>query len=440
MQKSNSFFSSFNTEGESIWGLRDEDLPPVKRFVLRLKKICFIAWRDPFNQQILNHASALSYKFILSLIPMLAMIFSIAKGFGIQDKIEPLLLEKTLGGEIASDLIPKIIQYVNNTNVAALGSIGLVFILYTAISMLSQIESSFNQIWTVTQPRTLVRKISDYLAILTISPLLLAVTIGLPTTLQSHIITQKLLEIGLLAGAMKLFLFSLPWLTSILSITLLYIVIPNTRVHFLSALIAGIFSGCCWQFSQIFFIKFQVGVAKYNAIYGTFASVPIFMIWLYVSWVIVLFGGVVNYACQNHKKFHPMKFKEQVPFASLEKIALAALIAIFKNFDKEQGGLTCEEISDRLGINRSLVKKAVSRLLEIGAILSVDKEKNECYVPAKPSDKVKLTDYFQDIKGKEKNPVQFKDPQINNAVCNILSTHEKSLHEGFKDRGINSVL
>ena len=225
-------FLQINPETGSIWSLRETGLPPVKRLMLRLTKICLIAVRAPFNKQLVSHASALSFTFLLSLIPLLAMVFSIAKGFGIQDKIEPLLLEKAVGGEIASDLAPKIIEYVNNTNVAALGSIGLLFIAYTAISMLGQIENSFNQIWGIKNPRTFIRKSSDYLAILIIGPLLFAVTMGFSTTMRSHAFTQKLLEIGLFAGAMKLFILSLPWITSILILTLLYVIIPNTTVRF----------------------------------------------------------------------------------------------------------------------------------------------------------------------------------------------------------------
>ncbi len=420
----------------SIWILRENELPPGKRLLLRLTKICLIAARSPFNKQLPNYASALSFTFLLSLIPMLAMIFSIAKGFGIQDKIEPFLLGKAMGGEIAAGLIPKIVEYVNNTNVAALGSIGLFFIAYTAISMLGQIENSFNKIWSIQKPRTLIRKASDYLSLLIIGPILFAVTIGFSTSLSSHTFTQKLMEIGLFAGAMKLFLLSLPWISSILILTLLYIIIPNTTVHILPALAAGAVTGFCWQITQIIFIKFQIGVAKYNAIYGTFATVPIFMIWLQTTWILVLFGGVLNFACQNAGKFHPLEFEKNVNFASKEKISLAVLLDICRTFDRGEGGSEPVRISDHLGISESFVRNAIARLLEIEKILPVGDGSGELYVPAQPTSDLRIADFFQDIKGEQAEQIVFHDEEINTSINKILQVRRQALTQNFENKGM----
>ncbi|MBU4262592.1 MAG: YihY/virulence factor BrkB family protein [Proteobacteria bacterium] len=433
-------FLQINPGNGSIWSLRETELPLIKRLMLRMAKVCIIAARAPFNKQLLNHASALSFTFLLSLIPLLAMIFSIAKGFGIQDKIEPLLLEKAVGGEIASDLAPKIVEYVNNTNVAALGSIGLLFIAYTAISMLGQIEASFNTIWSIKKPRTFIRKASDYLSILIIGPLLLAVTLGLSTTLSSHAFTQKLLEIGLFAGAMKLFFLSIPWISSILILTLLFVIIPNTTVRVFPALLAGTITGCLWQLTQIIFIKFQIGVAKYNAIYGTFASVPIFMIWLQTTWILVLFGGVLNFACQNAGKFHPLEFEKDINFASNEKISLAVLLTICLTFDRGNGPSAPATISNRLGLSESFVRSALARLLEIGKILPVSSEENDLFVPAKPTAELKITHFFKDIQGKQADNVMFEDEEINGAIDKILELRQQAMETNFENKGMSPLV
>jgi len=430
-------FWQTNPEHGSIWSQRETGLPAGKRLRRRLTKVCLIAVRSPFNRQLVNHACSLSFTFLLSLIPMLAMVFSIAKGFGIQDKIEPLLLEKAVGGEIASGLLPRIVEYVNNTNVTALGSIGLFFIAYTAISMLGKIEDSFNQIWSIKKPRTFIRKASDYLAILLIAPLLLAVTLGLSTTVNSHAFTQKLLEIGLFAGAMKLFFLSLPWVTSILILTLLYIIMPNTNVRFLPALLAGTISGCLWQLTQIIFIKFQIGVANYNAIYGTFASVPIFMIWLQTSWILVLFGGVINFACQNVVRFHPLEFEQNISFASREKICLAVLLVICRAFHRGDGPSGPALISERLGLSESFVRNALARLLEIGRILPVSSEGNDRYVPARPAAELKIADFFKDIAGEEADRLEFQDDEINGTIAAIIQVRQQALLANFANRGMS---
>ena len=426
--------------GRKLWAYKEEELSPLFKAWVRFLKIIVITVRDPFNKRIFNHAAALSFKLTLSLIPLLAMIFAIAKGFGVQDKIETILLERAVGGEIANDLVPKIIEYVDNTNVAALGYIGLAFILYTAISMLGQIESSFNHIWQVEKPRTLIRKFTDYLALLILGPLLLAITLGLSTTLSSHAITQKLLEIGLFAGTMKFFLLSLPWLSSIMVLSLIYIIIPNTTVHIRSALFAGIVAGLIWQLTQFSFISFQIGVAKYNAIYGTFASVPIFMIWLFVSWVIVLAGALLNFACQHVGNFQEIDFKEELHFRAQEKICLSVLLLICREFNRDASKLTASEISRKLKLPTSLVESSLEQLGQINMVVPVERDTLPAYIPARPIEQIKMADFFQNLKlcdGQEFDMVEGLDVKQANAILADLTT---VIEEKFGQENISLML
>ena len=439
MKRAVNRFLPKDVDSDSLWSRRESDLPLPARLRLRLVKIFVIIIRAPFHRELINHSSALSFTFLLSLIPMLALIFSIATGFGIQDKIEPLLLEKAVGGAIAADLVPKITEYVTNTNVTALGSIGLLFIVYTAISMLGQIEASLNQIWGVKKPRSFVRKASDYLAILIIGPLLLALSLGLSTTLSSNVITRKLLEIGLFAGTMKLFLLSIPWLTNIAVLTLIYIIIPNTTVKFAPALSAGIITGCLWQITQFIFIDFQIGVAKYNAIYGTFATVPIFMIWLQASWMLVLLGGVISFACQKAATFHPLEFEGSVSHASREKISLAVLLAICRAFDRGEGPSGPDTIGNRLGLSGNYVSHALAGLLARGAILLLSDGNKELYVPAKPTRDLKISHFFKEMEGAQADNLQFLDQDINAAITKILLLRQQAMEENFADTGMDML-
>lgn len=426
--------------GRKLWTYREEELSFLFKTWIRFLKIGVITVRDPFNKQIFNHAATLSYKLTLSMIPLLAMIFAVAKGFGVQDRIESILLEKAVGGEIANDLIPKIVEYVNNTNVAALGYIGLAFIVYTAISMIGQIESSFNQIWQVDKPRTIIRKFTDYLALLILGPLFLAITLGLSTTLSSHAITQKLLEIGLFAGAMKLFLLSLPWLSSIMILCLIYIIIPNTIVHMRSALFAGIISGLTWQTTQICFINFQVGVSKYNAIYGTFASVPIFMIWIFVSWVIVLTGALLNFACQHVSDFEVIDFKEELHFHAQEKICLSVLLLVCQEFNRDGTKLTASEISSRLKLPLSLVESSLRELQQIDAIVPTKQGGNIFFIPAKPIEQIKITDFFQGMKLCDGHDFEVGDENYASLVNAILEDLNTALINKFGNEWISPRL
>ncbi len=422
----------FRTE---LWQIREKDLPYYRVLFFRICKIGYIIGHSPFIKDIINHAMALSFQVVFSLIPLLALVFSVAKGFNIADKVEPLLLEHTVGGGIAGNLIPKIIEYVDNTNVAALGYTGLIFILYVAISMISQIELSFNRICAVKKSRTIFRKFSDYLSVLLLAPILLFLSLGLSTSLSSHTFVQKLLEIGLLAGAMKLFIFSLPWLTSILILTGLYLFIPNTTIRLWPALIAGFFAGIGWQLSQIIFIHFQVGVARYNAIYGTFASVPILMFWIYISWIIVLGGAIVCAACQNVKNFHPLTLEKKINFQTREKLSLLTLSLICRYFSegKEEKGL--EAISADLNLARDMVRESINGLLELGYIVQAG-EDQKFYLPARPVNQLKLADFFLDSEKMAGTDLELAPSPDKEKIDTIFKRYRRALQEQFGEESI----
>ena len=424
-----------NFFGSDLWQIREKELPYYKVLFFRFCKIIYIIGHSPFLKDIINHAMALSFQVVFSLIPLLALVFSVAKGFGIADKVEPLMLKHTVGGEIAGNLIPKIVEYVNNTNVAALGYTGLVFIIYVAISMISQVEASFNKICSVNKPRTIFRKFSDYLSVLLLAPVLLFLSLGLSTTLSSHIFIQKLLEIGLLAGAMKLFIFSLPWLTSILILTGLYLFIPNTRIRLFPALTAGFFAGIAWQLSQIIFIHFQVGVARYNAIYGTFASVPILMFWIYVSWVIVLVGALICAACQNVNNFHPLTMEKKINFQTREKISLLTLSLICRYFNEGKVEKGIKDISEELNLPRDLVADSINDLTEINYIVAAGDDR-EFYLPARPVEQIRLADFFIDIKktaGLDFIPPSLPDKEKTDA---LFERYRQALEDQFGDESV----
>ena len=427
----NVFFS------RTLWQTREENLFYAKRLWFRLLKVLVMTVRSPFSREIPTHAMALSFQIIFSLIPLLALIFAVAKGFGIQEKIEPLLLQQALGGEIAQDLIPQIVEYVTNTNVAALGYTGLVFILYTAISLISCIESSFNRIWLIKKQRTIFRKFSDYFSVLLLGPILLFLSLGLSTSLSSNTITQKLLEIGLLAGAMKLFIFSLPWLTSILVLTFLFLFIPNTRVKFFPAFIGGVISGSAWHLSQVGLIHFQVGVSRYNAIYGTFASVPIFMFWVYISWIIVLTGSIIAFSCQNVSNHHPLNFDKKIQFGVAEKIAFLVLQSVCRHFENKDR-LTSEEISLELGLPRKMVQATLSNLNEIGYLIkTVDKEKS--FLPAMPVNQMKIADFFSNIKKINGRDFPIGDDEAERKINELMAEFDQAMRDRFGEKTVLKV-
>jgi len=285
---------SRNFLDHELWEMDATDKPWWRRALINQGQILALVVRGFISDGCMLRASALTFTTLLSLVPLLALVFSVLKGFGVQNELEPLLLEQlAVGGGAA---VTKIVEYINNTNVARLGSYGLIFLIVTVLTLLSNIEKSFNSVWGVVETRPMLRRFTDYFSVVTIGPLLVVVAISMTSTLKSQQLVITLIKYEYL-GEVLLFMFEiLPFMVMWLVFAGLYLFMPNVKVSPRAALIGGVFGGTLWQLSQWGYLNFQVGVARYNAIYGTMAALPILMVWIYLSWMIVLLGLEMTYA------------------------------------------------------------------------------------------------------------------------------------------------
>lgn len=271
------------------------------------------------GHQVSLRASALTYTTVLSLVPFLAIAFAVLKGLGVQNALEPVLLQ--VAGESSREVVSRIIGYVNNTNVKSLGLIGLLTLLVTVISLLSAIEEAFNAIWGVTETRSLQRRFSDYLSVVVVGPLLLMVAMSMTTSLQSQWLVQWLIQHTWFGEAILLLFRLVPYVSVWIAMTFLYSYIPNAKVPLRSALLGGVVAGTIWQLTQWAYFHFQVGVANYNAIYGALAALPIFLVWIYTSWLIVLFGLELVRAHQEQQPVYlpPRRGLQPFQYASRQR-------------------------------------------------------------------------------------------------------------------------
>jgi membrane protein len=284
-----------------IWRVRAKDLSRTKYFLVKQLRILILTARGFRKDKCNLSASALTFYSVLSIVPVVAMAFGIAKGFGFQNILEKQLLEKFQGQE---EVMNRVVSFarslLENTKGGIIAGIGIIFLLWTVIKVFSQIERSFNDIWEVDTSRTLGRKFSDYLSIMLISPILfiLSSSVTVFITTQITAITQKIALIGMFSPVIFLMLKLIPYGLIWILFIFMYILMPNTKVNFASGLIAGVIAGTIYQIAQWGYITFQVGVAKYNAIYGSFAALPLFLIWIQLSWLVVLFGAEISFAYQ----------------------------------------------------------------------------------------------------------------------------------------------
>ena len=265
-------------------------------------RILFLTIRFFTTKRVMTQASALTYSTLLAMVPVLAVIFAIARGFGYNKYIE-IWFRDALSSQpqVADTLAGFVNSYLIHTQSGIFLGVGLLFMLYTVLMLVNNIEETFNEIWQVSNARPIMRSLTNYMAMFFVVPIIIVVSMGLSIFMAT--IAHKMSGIMLLGPAMRLLLDFSPYLLLSLLFIWLYVSMPNTDVKLKSAIVPGILSGIAMQLLQLFYIHSQIWVTGYNAIYGSFAALPLFMLWLQISWTICLFGAQLTFTNQNMNRF-----------------------------------------------------------------------------------------------------------------------------------------
>jgi membrane protein len=395
------------------------------RFIYLLKT-SFTVHQGPLR------AAALTYTTALSLIPVLAIAFAILKGLGAQNTLEPILLE--LAGD-SEETISRIVGYVNNTNFKSIGAVGLLALVMTAISLLESIEKAFNTTWGVTETRPLQRRFSDYLSVVVVGPILILVATSITTSMQNQWVVQWFIQRTYFGEAI-LFIFRLaPYVSIWVALTFLYIFIPNINVRFRSALPGGILAGTAWQMAQWAYFHFQVGVANYNAIYGTLAALPVFLVWVYTSWLIVLFGLEFVCAHQRRRHLNTLIASEAPSQAVQEERALALMIQICRHFQKGGTPPVASRLADELNLPQDQVEETLDILAGLEYLVSTAGN-DPGWLPARDPSEIKTGVMLAALRGSAESDETAPAAMARaasvirrNAECGHASLGDMTLHE-----------
>lgn len=358
---------------------------------------CKFVYNSFQNDRCLLRASALAYVTVISIVPFLAVAFSISKGLGFQNTeyIQEFLMRLTAGREV---IVQHIINYINKTNVATLGGLGVGILFLTVFSLLGAIEKTFNTIWGIKEPRSISRKFADYLSVTLVSPILIIVSISATASLQSISLVQKILSFSVMSYVYLAFLKFLPFFLVWLALLFIYKFIPNTTVKFKSALGGAIVAGTIWQIMQLFFLHYQIGLSRYNAIYGSFAQVPLFLIWLYISWVIVLLGAEINYSLQYYRTSIKESSLGDFDLETKEKLALTFYLLLAKNFESGQPILSTHKLALMTHNPVKIVNSFMHILQSKGYVVKSEQDSEEGYTPAFSPASITLQEFLQDIR------------------------------------------
>ncbi len=386
-----------------LWGV---DLTKVsKRRALAIKtlRLLYVAGRDFSEGQINLRAMSLVYTTLLSLVPLLAVSFSVLKAFGVHNQIEPFLLNLLAPlGEKGAEITHRVIGFVENIRVGVLGSIGLALLIYTVIELLRKIEAAINSIWKISRPRSFARRFSDYMSVILIGPVLIFTAMGLTATVMSTSVVQALLRIEPFGSVFYIASKLTPYVLVCLGFTFVYIFVPSIKVRFRSALAGGVFAGILWQSVGWAFAKFVVTSTKYIAIYSGFAILIFFMVWLYINWLILLLGATVSFYHQYPQFLHVKKETLLLSNRLRERLAFIIMYLVGWSFHWGKPALTLNSLVERLALPIEAVQEVLGELEKKSLLVESGSEPPE-YLPARDIDMIKLHDILYSVRTAEEN-------------------------------------
>jgi membrane protein len=374
-----------------IWRIHPRELPRGKSVWIRLLRIIVLSLRGFNEDKCVFRASALTFYSLLSIVPFVAMAFGMAKGFGLERSLEKELFARFQGQE---EVIVKVMDFARSfletTRGGVITGVGICLLFWATIRVLGNIEDSFNHIWGIPKPRSFARKLSDYLSAMLICPLLFIMS-GTTTVLiksQVKFVVEKMALLEAVSPAIFFTLRLAPCVAIWVLFTFIYMFMPNTKIHLRSGIFAGIVAGTLYQLFQWAYLSFQIGVAKYNAIYGSFAALPLFLVWLQISWIVVLFGAEISFAHQNEETYEFEPDCSTVSYAFKRLITLRVVHLLVKDFSQGGNPLSAAQVSRRLEVPIRLVREMLHELVGSKIISEIcsSESREAAYQPARNID------------------------------------------------------
>lgn len=405
----------------------------LPRKLLRPARFGFVLLRDLADGQLSMRAMSLVYTTLLSLVPMLALGFSVLKALGVHNSLEPVLLEALAPlGPRAQEITDNVIGFVENIQVGVLGSLGVALLFYAALSMIQKVEASFNFIWRIEQPRAISQRIGEYLAVLTVGPVLVFSALGVTASLLSSDIVARVAEIQPFGFVVYGITRLLPFVLIIGAFTFAYSYMPNTRVRLVPALIGGLSAGLLWQFASLAFAQFVAGASNYNAIYSGFAIFLFLLIWLYVGWLILLTGCQLAFYVQNPAHLVPARVPPTLASRAAEYLGLAIMTLVTRAFMHGEPPPTQDDLAQMLDAQPEHVQRMV-RVLHHHQLLAFTGDRGNQLLPGIDPASLSLPRLWRLIRAGTETLTHRHDP-VSDTVLKLLDEVEapmESRHGGM---------
>ena len=427
-----------------IWRIREKDLPRPKSILLRTLRVMILSVRGLSSERVALRASALTFYSLLSIVPVAAMVFGIAKGFGFESALERLLLSSLEGQE---EVVRKIVDFAHalleDVTGGFIAGLGLLILFYTIIKILSLIENALNEIWGIKKPRSLSRKITDYLSVMLIGPVLFFMSSTMTVFISSSV--QQLIEgtsvLKVVSPGISFLLQFLPYISLWLLFSFVYIFIPNTKIKFSSGVLGGVIAGTLYHIFQFFYISLQIGVAKYNAIYGGFAALPLFFIWMQTGWLIVLLGAEIAFAHQNVETYEFEQECLTVSHAFKRLLSLRILHLIVRDFWRGGKPYNSRQIAHELEIPIRLVNEILFELVASGLASEVkaDEGKGVAYEPARDPDSMTIKNVVDTLEQHGSDDIPVAQTEELRQLSESLKTFSNLVEKAEANRKLKEI-
>jgi membrane protein len=406
--------------------------------VARILRYPYALIRDVMRGDLTLRAMSLVYTTLLSVVPLMALSFSVLKGLGFHRDLEPVLYSflEPLGNERAGDLTTRVIDLVDNVSGTVLGSIGLIFLLYTVITMVQKIEETFNFIWRVEQPRSFARRFSEYLSVIIVGPAVAVGAFGLIAAMGSSTFMRTIAQYEPFGTVVWMFGRLTPYLLVSGLFTFLYGFIPNCRVHFRAAAIGGFVGGALWAATGIIFTSFVAGSTQTVVIYASFAIAIVALIWLYVSWLVLMLGAQLAFYVQNPQYLRPGRGEIRLNSSLRERVALSIMYLIVCNYRDAQRRWTVNDLADHLDLPGAALGPIVSALEANKLLLLAD---DDTWVPARDPDLIQLTDVLDAVRHDSAGPRLGRIRDIAPAVS-AARIAESAFRESLKGKTVKDLV
>lgn len=418
-----------------IWHVKRKDVSTWLYFFYGIIKRVILAIERATTKRMVNSASALTYSTLLAIVPIMAVVFAIARGFGYNKYIEDWFRDALSSQPQTAEIIIGFVNsYLVHTKSGIFLGIGLIFMLWTVIMLINNIEQTFNYIWQVKKPRSIFRTITDYMAMFLLMPIIIVITSGFSIFIAT--ISDTIEGYVLIAPMMRFLIALMPYIFMSAVFIALYLFMPNTKVKFSCALAPGILAGVAMQGLQLFYIHSQIWVSSYNAIYGSFAALPLFMLWVQISWTICLFGAELCYTSQNLEDY---AFRAQTEDISHRyRLLLSVILAgkICKRF--EDGGKPYTALALKLdtGIPVRIVNDLLYDMTRIHILIEVtsdEKGEESFYLPAEPTSRLSVGILIDRLESYGKWPLELNMHMLDTGkwknIIKSRSAYLESQHE-----------